>query len=262
MATERRLTLITGASSGLGSALAPLLAADGDTVLLAARRAAALDALAQRINAAGGGRAIPLALDVSDHDAVVRTLAAVQAEHGPIDCLIANAGVGDSLPAKALTTASVRRVFDTNVFGVTSCLEAVLPGMIDRGAGHVVGVSSLAGYRGLPGSSFYAASKAALTVLLESLRIELKSYGVDVTTICPGFVKTEMTAKNKHPMPFLMELDDAAREMHAAIRDRVTHCAFPWQLATLVRAGRLLPDAVYDRMLKKQRAVKVQGPNG
>jgi len=256
MPAERRLTLITGASSGLGSALAPLLAADGDTVLLAARRADALDSLARRITEADRGRAIPLTLDVSDHEAVMRTLAAVQAEHGPIDCLVANAGVGDSLPARAFTTASVRRVFDTNVFGVTSCLEAVLPGMIARGSGHIVGISSLAGYRGLPGSSSYAASKAALTVLLESLRIELKSFGVDVTTICPGFVKTEMTAKNKHPMPFLMELDDAAREMHAAIRSRVTHCAFPWQLATLVRAGRVLPDVLYDRMLAKQRASK------
>ncbi len=255
MASGRRLTLITGASSGLGSALAPLCAADGDTVVLAARRVAALEVVARRIEDAGG-RAVSVALDVSDHDAVMRTLAAVQAEHGPIDCLVANAGVGDSLPARGFTTASVRRVFDTNLFGVTSCLEAVLPGMIARGAGHIVGVSSLAGYRGLPGSSSYAASKAALTVLLESLRIELKSYGVDVTTICPGFVKTEMTAKNKHPMPFLMELDDAAREMHAAIRDRVTHCAFPWQLATVVRAGRLLPDALYDRALKKQRAQK------
>lgn len=249
------VTFLTGASSGLGEALAPRLARDGETVVLTARRRESLEALAARIRDEGG-KALPIALDVGDHDAVIEAVRRVEREVGPVERMICNAGIGDAMRATDFRAAEVRRVYETNVFGVANCLEAVLPGMIERRRGHVVGVSSLAGYRGLPGSAAYASSKAAVSNMLEGLRIELAGFGVAVTTICPGFVKTPMTERNRHPMPFLMELDEAAELMHEAIRDRVTHCAFPWQLATVVRAGKLLPDALYDRALRKQRAQK------
>ena len=249
------VTVLTGASSGLGEALAPLLARDGEIVILAARRLDSLDALARRIRE-DGRTAVPVALDVCDATAVTSTLAAVEAEHGRIDRLICNAGIGDNTPVERFKVSDFRRIFETNVFGVLNCVEAVVPGMMARKSGHIVGVSSLAGYRGLPGSSAYAASKAALSNLLESLRIELQGYDVDVTTLCPGFVKTPMTARNRNPMPFILEVDEAARIMHEAIVGRVSHCAFPWQLASVVRGARLLPDAIYDRALKNRRAEK------
>lgn len=250
-----RITFLTGASSGLGAALAPLLAADGDTVILAARRAEPIEALANRIRA-DGGRALAVPLDVTDREAVRAAVRRVEQEIGPIDTMIANAGVADLTPIDRFDAAKVERIFRTNVFGAVYCYEAVLPGMIERRSGHLVGVSSLAGYRGLPGTGAYAASKAALTVLLESLRIEARAHGIAVTTICPGFVKTPMTAKNRHPMPFLMELEDAARHLHRAIRRKATEYAFPWPLASLVKGGRFVPNGLYDRLLANQRADK------
>lgn len=251
---EGRVVFLTGASSGLGEALAPLLARDGDRICVTARRAENLEALAGRIREAGG-TALPLSLDVGDHDAVLAAFARCEAELGPVDLLICNAGIGDPTPVANFKAADVERIFRTNVLGVANCVEAVLPGMLERRAGHIVGVSSLAGYRGLPGTGAYASSKAALTNLLESLRVELRSYDVAVTTICPGFVKTPMTARNRFPMPFLMELEDAAQAMYEGIRARDTHVAFPWQLASIVKASRILPDALYDRALKG-RSVK------
>ncbi len=250
-----RLTVLTGASSGLGAALAPLLARDGDTVVITARRLENLEALAARIRESGG-KAVPIALDVGDHAAVVSTFQRVEAEFGPVDTLICNAGIGDPTPATRFLAADIERIFRTNVLGVANCIEAVLPGMISRKAGHLVGVSSLAGYRGLPGSGGYAASKAAVTNLLESLRVELQNHRVAVTTITPGFVRTPMTARNRFPMPFLMDVDEAAALMHEGIRARATQVAFPWQLASIVKSARFLPNLIYDRALRARRTEK------
>jgi short-subunit dehydrogenase len=113
-----------------------------------------------------------------------------------------------------------------------------------------VGISSLAGYRGLPGMGGYCASKAAMISMLESLRIELREQNIAVTIICPGFVKTAMTEKNPSPMPFLMELDDAARIMHQEMVRKKTRITFPWQLAAIVKVGRCVPDSLYDRSFR------------
>lgn len=250
-----QVTFLTGASSGLGAALAPMLAADGDVVVLTARRQEALSALADQIRAAGG-QAVPLALDVNDRAAVHAAVEKVERDVGPIDCLIANAGIGAVTPLHKFQAEVVEDVFRTNFFGPVYCFEAILPHMIARKRGHLVGVSSLAGYRGLPASGAYAASKAAFTVLLESLRIEAPQHGIAVTTLSPGFVKTPMTEKNRHPMPFLIDADEAARHMHRAIRDKVSEHAFPWQLATLVKLGRITPNSLYDRTLAKRKAEK------
>jgi short-subunit dehydrogenase len=250
-----QIVFLTGASSGLGAALAPLLAADGDTVVLTARRADALEQVAAKIRA-DGNRAVVLPLDVTDRDAVHAAIDKVEREIGPIDVMVANAGVGGVTPMAKFEAAAFESVFRANLFGPVYCFEAVLPRMIERKRGHLVGVASLAGYRGLPANGAYAGSKAALKVLMESLRIEAHQYGLDVTTIEPGFVKTPMTAKNKHPMPFIIDVDEAARHMRKAIRDKASEYAFPWQLASIVKAGRVFPNSLYDRALAKQRAQK------
>ena len=251
------VTLITGASSGFGAALAPLFAADGDTVVLTARRLENLEELAKKINDSGG-KAVPIALDVDDPEAVKAAFAAVERAHGPVDRLIANAGISGATPAVGWTTAQLDRILRTNLYGVSHCIEAVLPSMLARKAGHLVAVSSLAGYRGLPGSGAYSASKAAVTNLMESLRIELRPHGVVCTTICPGFVRTPMTDKNTYAMPFMMELEPAARLMHRAIRRQRRHYAFPWQLAAFARLGRLLPARLYDWSLRNRRVTKTE----
>lgn len=248
-----QVIFITGASSGFGSALATLYAEAGCAVALVARRAERIETQAEALQAQGG-TALPLVCDVTDRDAVRAAVAQCAATLGPIDVLIANAGV--SRPSSALTfnTDDLEWMYRVNVFGAAYCFEAVLPAMTARRSGHLVGVSSLAGYRGLPGSIGYASTKAALTNMMEGLRVELRPHGVAVTTLCPGFVKTEMTANNKHPMPFLLDLEDAARRMFKAIARKDSEYAFPWQLAAVVKTGRVLPNALYDYLVASARS--------
>ncbi|RME76037.1 MAG: SDR family NAD(P)-dependent oxidoreductase, partial [Planctomycetota bacterium] len=140
----------------------------------------------------------------------------------------------------------LRRILDINLTANLYLIGAVLPGMLERRRGHIVGVSSLAGYRGLPGSWVYSASKAGLSTLLEGLRIDLRPHGVDVTTISPGFIKTAITARNRFPMPFLMDLEPAVRIMCRGIERRAREVRMPWQLALLMRLLRAIPDPLYD----------------
>jgi short-subunit dehydrogenase len=242
---QNGVTFLTGASSGLGWALAPLLAKDGDAVALAARREAPLQELGERIRAAGG-RAMPIACDVNDRASVKAAVQRCESELGPVTRLVANAGIGGPTPAAKFDAFRAEEIIHTNILGAIYSIDAALPGMLQRGAGHIVGICSLAGFRGIPGTSAYCASKAGLMTLLDSFRIELRPRGIFVTTICPGYVKTELTAGRKIKMPFLMELDDAARSIHSAIRKRKRLHLFPWPLALFVRFGRLLPAALYD----------------
>ena len=240
------VVFVTGASSGIGRALALLFAKDGDAVALAARRLNSIEDLASEIRSAGG-ISLPVGCDVTSHKEVTAAVRRCEAELGPVDCLIANAGIGGNTPPENFDATVAERVIQTNLLGVIYCIEQVLPGMITRKKGQIVGISSLAAFRGLPNSAAYCASKAALNTLLESLRVGLHKYNVSVTTICPGFVKTPMTAGSKNPRPFLMELDDAAREIYQAIRKRKRVYRFPWQLSMIMRGAQVLPDALYDR---------------
>lgn len=240
------VTFLTGASSGFGAALAPLIAREGHAIALIARRKSHIEELAGRIKDSGG-TAVAICCDVGDRNAVHEAVRQCERDLGPVTRLIANAGIGEATPAKGFNAEVVEQIMRINFLGAVYCIEAVLPEMIERAKGHLVGISSLAGYRGLPGTGAYCASKAALISLFESLRIELRAHDVAVTIICPGFVKTEMTAKNRGPMPFLMDLDDAARIMHRAITHKKSRSTFPWQLATMVKLGRFLPDSIYDR---------------
>ncbi|MBX3412357.1 MAG: SDR family NAD(P)-dependent oxidoreductase [Pirellulales bacterium] len=244
------VTFLTGASSGIGRALAPLLAADGHAVALVARRVHLLDEVAETIRAAGG-RALPIECDVADFSSVQLAVQRCEDELGPVDRLIANAGMGRPTPVRNFRSSDFEVALATNFMGLVYCVEATLPGMLRRGGGQIVGVSSPAGWRGIPGSGAYSSSKAAMTNLLESLRIELLDQRVSVTTIEPGFVRTEMTDQNDFQMPFLLEPEDAARRIHRAILRRRRVFAFPWQIKVLFKSTNLLPLAIYDRLFAR-----------
>lgn len=242
--------MITGASSGIGRGLAMDLARRGAKLGLVARRREILDELVNEINKMGG-TAFALPGNVEDA-AVMRDLASrLESEIGPIDIMIANAGIGATTDAAALEAAEVARVLGVNVVGAAASVAAVVPAMIKRGRGQLVAISSLAAYRGLPKSASYGASKAALSSFFESLRLDLEPRGIHVTIIHPGFIKTPLTAGREAKMPFLMELDDAVKKIVSAIEKRKKSYAFPWQLATIVRAGMVMPNWMYDRISRR-----------
>ena len=251
---EYKNVFITGASSGLGRGLSLHYARAGATVYAAARREAELDALEAEVVALGGpGRIVPVVLDVSHAEKQVAALALAEAESaagqgGGLDLVIANAGVSDPTPGRKLDWVKVKRILDINVSAACVTVAAALPPMVARGRGTVVAVSSLAGLVGLPGHAAYSASKAALHTFMESLRIDLRGSGVHAVTIYPGFVKTEMTAKNKTPMPFLMELDDAVRVMARGLARGSSTIAYPQPLVGLLRTAAALPGPLWEAM--------------
>lgn len=220
------------------------LARRGACVGLLARRREALDEIVDEIESAGG-RALALPADVIHADSVRAAACELRRKFGYIDLLVANAGVGGTTYAVDLCEKEVAQVIRVNVLGAVNSVTAVIPHMIQRGSGHLVAISSLAAYRGLPKSAAYCASKAGVSALFESLRIDLMHTGVDVTIIHPGFIKTPLTA-GRMRMPYLMELDDAVAKMIRAIEKRKKSYAFPWQLASIVRACMLLPIPLYD----------------
>jgi short-subunit dehydrogenase len=251
MSFANQVAVITGASSGIGRALARALAAEGAKVGLVARREAELGGLAAEVAAAGGTAAYAPA-DVSQREPTVAAIRQVAAQLGPVDLLIANAGVGaPTVVEPAFNVADVEKMFRVNLFGVVYAIEAVLPEMLRRGRGHVAAVSSMAAYRGLPGESAYCASKAAVNTFMEGLRVQLRGRGVAVTTVCPGFVRTPMTEVNQFKMPWLLEADDAARRIVRALRRRRKVYNFPWQMALLMKVTAWLPDWVLARAMNK-----------
>jgi short-subunit dehydrogenase len=148
---------------------------------------------------------------------------------------------------------SVRTTFEVNTTAASVTIAAALPAMVARDAGQVVAVSSLAAFRGMPGNAAYCASKAALHVFMESVRVDLRRTGVRATTVYPGFVKTEMTAKNKFSMPFLMELDDAVRATVRGIERGKATVAYPLPMAALARSLGAVPRSVYERLAARSR---------
>jgi len=249
-----RVTFITGASSGIGSSLATLMARDS-AVALAARREPELEELAAQIRS-NGGTALPIACDVTDRTMVHAAIERCERELGPIDCLIANAGIGGTMTPTEFNAEITERVLRTNLLGPIYCIEAVLPGMIKRKTGQIVGISSLASIRGLPDAGSYCASKSGLDAFLECLRISVRHYGIAVTTVNPGFVKTPMTARNRNPMPFLLEQEEAAHKICEAIRKKKRTYSFPWQLAWIMKVARLVPDGLYDRAFSLAKVKK------
>jgi short-subunit dehydrogenase len=244
---------ITGASSGIGRALASHYAKQGAIVGIAARRADALTALAADLRSAGAREAACYPLDVSDAEALRRAAQDFISRFGAPGIVIANAGVSvGTLSEYPEDIAVIRRIFDINVYGMAATFSPFIAGMrqaaIDGAAGRLVGIASVAGIRGLPGSEAYSASKAAAITYLESLRLELRDSGIKVVTIAPGYVATPMTDINPYPMPFLLPADEAARRFARAIARGASYTVIPWQMGVVAKLLRLLPNPVYDRL--------------
>lgn len=238
--------LITGASSGLGRGLALHFAAQGTKVYAAARRKAELDALAKE-----NPNIVPLVLDVANGSATHAAVEKVDKESGGLDLVIANAGIADRTPGKRMDWPVLERLIDINVKGACATLAGAMPGMVSRGKGHLVATSSLAAYIGLPRMAGYCASKIFLATFLDSLRIDLEPLGVQVTCLHPGYVKTDLTAKNTGQMPFLMELEPAVKKMASAIERKLPSYAFPWQLATALKTVSTLPRGLTQAAAKR-----------
>jgi short-subunit dehydrogenase len=244
MQWSNQVVLITGASSGIGRELALELGRRGARVGLLARRRELLENVAREIIAAGG-HAVALPADVTRPEQVRAAANELRRSFGPIDLLVANAGISIDTFVPELCEHAIAELINVNVIGVVNSVSSVLSEMVAQKSGHLVVNSSLAAYRGLPKSAAYCASKAAISSFFEALRIDLKGSGVDVTIIHPGFVRTQMI-RSIARTPYAMEVDQAVRKIVRAIEKRKKGYAFPWQLATLARACKLLPIPMYD----------------
>jgi short-subunit dehydrogenase len=249
MSFANQIAVITGASSGIGWELAKCLAAEGCRVGLVARRKEKLETLAEEIRRTGGTAEFARA-DIGDRAQANEAIRQLAAKIGPADLLIANAGVGMPTVVNPLNVGHTEKMNRTNFLGVVYSIEAVLPEMLRRQSGHLAAVSTLASYKGLPGESGYCATKAAVNIYLEGLRIQLRNRGIRVTTICPGFIRTPMTAPNKFHMPYLLEAEDAAGRIVRALHRRRKVYNFPWQLSLLMKMTAWLPDWIIARTMR------------
>lgn len=237
--------MVTGASSGIGRGVAVELSRRGAKLGLVARRTEMLQEIVSEFESRGG-KALAVPGDVQDALAVRAAADRFREQLGHIDVLIANAGTGSTNDSAELRASEVAGVINVNVIGAANSVAAVVPEMVARGRGQLVVISSLAAYRGLPKSAAYCASKAAVSAFFESLRLDLQPRGIAVTIIHPGFIKTPLTAGRHAQMPFLMELDVAVEKILRAIEKKKKSYAFPWQLASVVRAGMIMPTSMYD----------------
>ncbi|OGV72761.1 MAG: short-chain dehydrogenase [Methylophilales bacterium RIFCSPHIGHO2_02_FULL_57_10] len=238
---------ITGASSGIGAALARYYASQGAQLGLAGRSRERLDAVVANLPCA----CTAYMLDVRDAAALQQAAQDFMQEYGTPDIVIANAGVSrGTLTEHAEDIPAFRVIMETNVLGMVHTFQPFLAAMREEGRGTLAGIASVAGLRGLPGAGAYAASKAAAISYLESLRVELVSSGISVITLCPGYIRTPMTAVNPYRMPFLMEADVAARKMARLIEHRKSFAILPWQMGLIGGLMRLLPAPVWDWAMK------------
>jgi short-subunit dehydrogenase len=236
---------LTGASSGIGAALARHYGARGATLGLLARREAALG----EVGRASGARFEAYACDVRDVAAVAAAARDFIARHGVPDLVVANAGISHgTLTEDAADIRTFAEILEVNVLGMVNTFHPFIGPMRERGGGTLAGIASVAGFRGLPGAGAYSASKAAAIRYLEALRVEMRPGGVRVVTICPGYVASEMTARNPYRMPFLLPADEAARRIARAMDAGRRFAVIPWQMAIAGGLLAVLPDAIFDRL--------------
>jgi short-subunit dehydrogenase len=247
--TEPRAILITGASSGIGAALANAYAAPDMVLALTGRDAARLTAVAASCTARGA-RVVTTTIDVTDGAALAAWIAATDGAT-PLDLVIANAGISAGTGGAGETAEQARRILAVNVDGVLNTVLPLLPRMMARGRGQVALMSSLAAFRGLPGAPAYCASKAAVRIWGEALRADVAPHGVDVSVICPGFVASAMTAVNRFPMPLLMPAERAAAIIRRGLARNKARIAFPWRMYALVRLLAAMPPAMIEPLLAR-----------
>jgi short-subunit dehydrogenase len=248
-----KTVFITGASSGLGRGLSLHYARAGATVFAAARRKEQLDSLAAEVKE--GGRVVPMPLDVCDLEALAAAVHSAEGESGgALDLVVANAGVGEPTHGRNLDWSRVKQILDVNVTAALATVCAALPAMVAHNRGTVAAMSSLAAFRGLPGSAAYCASKSALHTFMESLRVDLTGTEVVAACIYPGFVRTELTAKTRHMMPFLMDLDTAVREIVKGLEKGRGQIAFPLPMAAGVKLAAAMPDILYEEIVGRASA--------
>lgn len=238
MELSGKVAWVIGGSSGIGAAVARELRSRGAVVAISARRQ---DQLAEVC--AGTMLAVPA--DVTDAASLAAAATRVRDELGPIDLAVLSAGYWQQMSARDWDTGIFDRHVQVNLTGMSNSIAAVLPDMMARHRGVIAGISSVAGYRGLSGSEAYGATKAGQINLLEALRIHLGRSGVRVVTICPGFVRTELTAGNDFPMPFIIDADTAGRSICDGLERERTEIVFPLRMALLMKAARLVPVSLW-----------------
>jgi short-subunit dehydrogenase len=245
-----KLVFITGASSGIGQAMAERFYAAGYSLALVARRGEVIE---QWTKAKGlqANRYKVYSADVSNVDSIIAAANACIAAQGLPDVVIANAGISIGIDTAERADLDVmREVYATNNIGLAATFSAFIRPMQARGGGKLVGIASVAGIRGLPGHGAYSSSKAAVISYCESLRGEMKEYGVPVLTILPGYIATPLTSKNKYSMPFLMQPEAFADKAYKAIEGNVSYRVIPWQMGGVAKLLRLLPNWLFDKAFK------------
>jgi short-subunit dehydrogenase len=256
-----KLVFITGASSGIGQALAWRYHQAGWRLALAARRSAEIDSWA-RAKGIPHERYAVYGADVAAIDSIVAAGRACLARHGVPDAVIANAGISIGVDSAMREDIDViARTFATNNVGMAATFHPFIAPMTQRGSGALVGIASAAGIRGLPGHGAYCASKAAVISYCESLRGELRSSGVKVVTICPGYVATPLTERNRYGMPFLMQPQEFAEQAFRAIEAGTSYRVIPWQMGVVTKLLRLLPNPLLDRVLAGRPRKHRQSPS-
>lgn len=248
---NNKVVVLTGASSGIGYQLAKLLPKENCSLALIARRKNILDELVQKLENEKI-RIKAYQCDVGKTDEVRTIFEEIKKDFSRIDIAILNAGVSSRKGIEYFSSNQAKEIFETNTMGIINCVEQLLPDLIKRKDGMIVGVTSLAESRGFPRSGFYNASKSAASLLLESLRVELKPHNIKVITIKPGFVKTPMTDKNEFYMPFLMDVDKAAKIIIKGIKREKKIIQFPLPIVIGSRLFKIMPDWLFDFLMGKE----------
>jgi short-subunit dehydrogenase len=258
-AAARPLVFITGASSGIGQALAERYARAGWRLALVARRSEELQAWADS-QGWDAQRCRVYPADVADADSIVQAGRLCLSEQGVPEVVVANAGVSIGMDTAQRGDLDVMaRTFATNNTGLAATFHPFVDAMRARGTGRLVGIASVAAIRGLPGHGAYCASKAAVVAYCESLRGELRSSGVSVVTLLPGYIDTPLTRENRYRMPFLMRATAFADRAFATIEAGVSYRVIPWQMGVVAKLLRLLPNALFDRLLSGRPRKHRQG---
>jgi short-subunit dehydrogenase len=252
---KNSVVLITGASSGIGYQLAKDLAEEGAKLCLISRRLELLQPLAYELN--NQSKSIAYKCDVTNKNEVQQTFYKIKKDFGRIDIAILNSGISFRSSVLEYSSDSAEKTMNTNVLGAVYFIEQLLPNFISEKRGVIVGVSSLADGKGFPKSGFYSASKAALTLILESLRVELKKYNVKVITVKPGFIKTPMTDKNEFNMPFLMDVKKGSQIIINGLKKDKRIIEFPFATTLLVKLLKFIPTKWFEYLASKEPPPKM-----